>query len=199
MSNIKFTYLEFTMSGEILGYVRVSTVEQNEARQLESLASAKKLFIDKVSGKDTNRPKLLEMIDYAREGDTIMIHSLDRLARNLDDLRKLVTTLNAKGVRIHFVKEGLTFTGEDNPMSKLILSTLGAFAEFERAIIKERQKEGIEIAKKEGKYLGRSPSLNEEQIVELKRKATEGVAIAKLARAFNISRPSVYKYLGKYN
>ncbi|MFW9602572.1 MAG: recombinase family protein [Prevotella sp.] len=187
------------MSGEILGYVRVSTVEQNEARQLESLASAKKLFIDKVSGKDTNRPKLLEMIDYAREGDTIMIHSLDRLARNLDDLRKLVTTLNAKGVRIHFVKEGLTFTGEDNPMSKLILSTLGAFAEFERAIIKERQKEGIEIAKKEGKYLGRSPSLNEEQIVELKRKATEGVAIAKLARAFNISRPSVYKYLGKYN
>jgi len=98
-------------------------------------------------------------------------------------------------VKVRFVKEGLEFNGEDNPMSKLILSTLGAFAEFERAIIRERQKEGIAIAKKEGKYLGRTPSLNVEQIAELKRKASEGVAIAKLARAFNISRPSVYKYL----
>ena len=183
------------MLGQTLGYIRISTVEQNEARQIEALCEARKVFIDKASGKSIDRPKLHEMMEYAREGDTVLVHSLDRLARNLDDLRQIVTALNTKGVKVRFVKEGLEFNGEDNPMSKLILSTLGAFAEFERAIIRERQKEGIAIAKKEGKYLGRAPSLNVEQIAELKRKVSEGVAIAKLARAFNISRPSVYKYL----
>jgi DNA invertase Pin-like site-specific DNA recombinase len=94
------------------------------------------------------------MIDYAREGDTIIVHSMDRLARNLDDLRKLVVQLTNKKIRIEFVKEALTFTGEDSPISKLILSVMGAFAEFERALIKERQTEGIALAKKNGAYKG---------------------------------------------
>jgi DNA invertase Pin-like site-specific DNA recombinase len=141
------------MSGKKIGYIRVSSFEQNPERQLEGIIVDKK-FIDKVSGKNTARPQLESMIDYAREGDTIIVHSMDRLARNLDDLRKLVVQLTNKKIRIEFVKEALTFTGEDSPISKLILSVMGAFAEFERALIKERQTEGIALAKKNGAYKG---------------------------------------------
>ncbi len=123
--------------GQRIGYVRVSSYDQNPDRQLEN-ETLDRVFTDKASGKDVNRPQLEEMIQFVREGDTVVVHSLDRLARNLDDLRNLVKNLNDRGVKIQFVKEGLTFTGEDSPMSNLLLSVMGAFAEFERALIKER-------------------------------------------------------------
>lgn len=159
--------------GQRIGYVRVSSYDQNPDRQLEN-ETLDRVFTDKASGKDVNRPQLEEMIQFVREGDTVVVHSLDRLARNLDDLRNLVKNLNDRGVKIQFVKEGLTFTGEDSPMSNLLLSVMGAFAEFERALIKERQREGIELAKKRGVYKARKKALSEKDIKRLKRRIEKG-------------------------
>lgn len=142
------------MHGQRIGYIRVSTLDQNPDRQLESVQVGK-VFIDKASGKDTQRPQLDALLGYVREGDTLVVHSMDRLARNLDDLRRMVQQLTGRGVRIEFVKESLTFTGEDSPMANLLLSVMGAFAEFERALIRERQREGISLAKQRGVYRGR--------------------------------------------
>ena len=115
------------MNGQRVGYVRVSTVEQNTERQLDGVAVDKR-FEDKASGKDTARPQLAAVLEYVRDGDTLVVHSMDRLARSLEDLRRLVRELTARGVRVEFVKENLTFTGEDSPMSNLLLSMLGAVA-----------------------------------------------------------------------
>ena len=134
------------MRGQRIGYVRVSSFDQNPERQLDQV-QVDKLFTDKASGKDTQRPQLDALLSFAREGDTVVVHSMDRLARNLDDLRRLVQTLTRRGIRIEFVKECLSFTGEDSPMANLLLSVMGAFAEFERALIGERQREGIALAK----------------------------------------------------
>ncbi|WP_427911213.1 recombinase family protein [Shewanella algae] len=123
------------MQGQRIGYVRVSSYDQNPERQLEQVEIGK-LFTDKASGKDTQRPQLEAMLGFVREGDTVVVHSMDRLARNLDDLRRLVQKLTKRGVRIEFLKEGLVFTGEDSPMANLMLSVMGAFAEFERALIR---------------------------------------------------------------
>lgn len=180
--------------GKLIGYIRVSTFEQNEQRQLESIKTDK-LFIDKASGKDTSRPQLNALLDYVRDGDTVVVHSLDRLARNLDDLRRLVQTLNAKDVKVQFLKENLIFTGEDSPMSNLLLSVMGAFAEFERSLIRERQLEGIALAKKRGVYMGRKKSLSENQVIDLKNRVTAGEKKSHLAKEFCISRETVYKYL----
>lgn len=137
-----------------IAYVRVSTVEQNEGRQVEGLKkyNIDKWFIEKVSGKDTKRTQLKAMIDFARDGDLIYVHSLDRLARSTKDLLNIVEELQAKGIHLVSSKESIdtsTATG------KLMLTMIGAIAEFERANLLERQKEGIAIAKKEGKYMGR--------------------------------------------
>src|SRR3954465_11067348 len=145
------------MSGQRIGYVRVSSLDQNPARQLEDIP-LDRTFVDTASGKDVRRPQLEALLSFVREGDTVVVHSMDRLARNLDDLRRLVRTLTGRGVRIEFVKEGLTFTGEDSPMATLLLSVMGAFAEFERALILERQREGIAAAKQRGAYTGRRPA-----------------------------------------
>jgi DNA invertase Pin-like site-specific DNA recombinase len=145
------------MPGQRVGYVRVSTADQNTQRQLDS-HQLDRLYTDRLSGKDTARPQLEAMLRYLREGDTLLVHSMDRLARNLDDLRRLVRELTGRGVRVSFVKEGLTFTGEDSPMATLLLSVMGAFAEFERALIRERQREGIALAKAPGAYRGPPPS-----------------------------------------
>ena len=182
------------MFGKTIGYIRVSSFEQNHERQLEGLALNKK-FVDKASGKNTSRPQLKAMLDYARDGDTIIVHSMDRLARNLDDLRGLVTKITDQQIRIEFVKEGLTFTGEDSPMSKLLLSVMGAFAEFERALIKERQMEGIALAKKRGVYKGRKAVLSQEQIDEIKMRVANGDKKSHIARDFGISRETLYQYL----
>jgi DNA invertase Pin-like site-specific DNA recombinase len=177
-----------------LGYVRVSSFDQNHERQLDGI-NPDKVFTDRCSGKDTNRPQLAALLEYAREGDTIVVHSLDRLGRNLDDLRKLVSELNDRGVSVQFIKEGLMFVGDDSPMSKLLFNILGSFAEFERSLIRERQREGIALARKQGKYRGRKPSLTAAQAEELRQRAAAGEKKSVLAREFEISRETLYQYL----
>jgi DNA invertase Pin-like site-specific DNA recombinase len=182
------------MQGQRIGYVRVSSFDQNPDRQLEDVP-VDKTFTDKASGKDTQRPQLDALLGFVREGDTVLVHSMDRLARNLDDLRRLVQTLTKRGVRVEFVKEHLTFTGEDSPLANLMLSVMGAFAEFERALLRERQREGIALAKQRGVYRGRKKSLGPAQVAELRQRAAAGEQKATLARALGISRETVYQYL----
>lgn len=182
------------MQGHRIGYIRVSSFDQNPERQLEHI-QVDKVFTDKASGKDTQRPQLDTLLSFVREGDTVVVHSMDRLARNLDDLRQMVQKLTKRGVRIEFVKESLTFTGEDSPMANLMLSVMGAFAEFERALIRERQREGIALAKKRGAYRGRKKFLSNEQVAELKRRVNAGEQKAKLARELGISRETLYQYV----
>ena len=182
------------MQGQRIGYVRVSSFDQNPERQLEQVEVGK-VFTDKASGKDTQRPELDSLLAFVREEDTVVVHSMDRLARNLDDLRRLVQKLTRRGVRIEFVKECLTFTGEDSPMANLMLSVMGAFAEFERALIRERQREGIALAKQRGAYRGRKKALSPERAAELLQRVKAGEQKAKLAREFGISRETLYQYL----
>lgn len=182
------------MSGKRIGYVRVSSFDQNPERQLEGI-QVDRVFTDKASGKDVQRPQLDMLLDFVREDDTVVVHSMDRLARNLDNLRKLVQDLTGRGIRVEFVKEGLTFTGEDSPMANLMLSVMGSFAEFERALIRERQREGIALAKQRGAYRGRKKSLNSEQVKELKRRIVAGEQKSLIARNFGISRETLYQYL----
>jgi DNA invertase Pin-like site-specific DNA recombinase len=182
------------MSGQKIGYVRVSAFDQNPERQLEDIA-IDRIFIDKASGKDTQRQQLEELLQYVREGDTVVVHSMDRLARNLDDLRRIVQSLTAEGICIQFIKENLSFTGEDSPMANLMLSVMGAFAEFERALIKERQREGIALAKRRGAYKGRKRALSNDDIVALKACVASGEKKAQVARDFGISRETLYQYL----
>jgi DNA invertase Pin-like site-specific DNA recombinase len=186
--------LEGSLSGKRIGYVRVSSFDQNPERQLEGI-QVDRIFTDKASGKDTQRPQLDMLLDFVREDDTVVVHSMDRLARNLDNLRRLVQELTGRGIRVKFVKEGLTFTGEDSPMANFMLSVMGSFAEFERALIRERQREGIALAKQRGAYRGRKKSLNSEQVAELKQRVTAGEQKALIARNFGISRETLYQYL----
>jgi DNA invertase Pin-like site-specific DNA recombinase/RimJ/RimL family protein N-acetyltransferase len=153
------------------------------------------VFTDKASGRDTARPQLAELLRFARDGDTVVVHSMDRLARNLCDLRSLVQTLTRKGIRVEFVKEHLVFTGEDSPMAHLMLSVMGAFAEFERSLIKGRQREGITLAQQRGAYQGRKKTLTPEQAADLVRRAVAGIPKTVLARDYGISRETVYQYL----
>src|SRR5215208_101440 len=182
------------MTGQRVGYIRVSTLDQHEGRQLEGI-ECDRTFVDHASGKDTKRPQLEQMLEFVRSGDTVIVHSMDRLARNLDDLRRIVQTLTAKGVRIEFVKEHLTFTGEDSPLASLMLSVMGAFAEFERALINERQREGIALAKQRGAYRGRKKALSQAAVSELRARIAAGISKAKVAREFGISRQTLYQYL----
>jgi DNA invertase Pin-like site-specific DNA recombinase len=182
------------MDGQRVGYVRVSSFDQNPDRQLEAV-SVTRTYTDKASGKDTQRPELDRLLAYVRDGDTVVVHSMDRLARNLDDLRRIVQDLTRRGVRVEFVKEGLTFTGDDSPMANLMLSVMGAFAEFERALLRERQREGIAVAKQRGAYRGRKRLLNAEQIGEVQRRVAAGEQKARVAREMGISRETVYQYL----
>lgn len=183
------------MAGQDIGYIRVSSVDQNEQRQLVDV-KLDKIFIDKTSGKDTNRPSLIEMMNYARDGDTIHVHSIDRLARNLIDLKKIIQSLVDKNVSIKFYKENLIFTkASDNPMDNLLLSILGGFAEFERSIIKERQKEGIRLAKEKGTYKGRMPLLSKSEVLMADEERKKEVPVSALARRLNVSRTTLYRYL----
>lgn len=180
--------------GQQLGYIRVSSFDQNPGRQLEDL-ELDKLFIDKASGRSTDRPKLKELLEYARQGDTIVVHSMDRLARDLKDLRNLVEHFTTKNIKVKFIKENLTFSGDDSAMSNLLLSIMGGFAEFERNLIRERQLEGIALAKKKGLYKGGKRKLSNDQVIELQQRSQNGEHKAKLARAFGIRRETVYQYL----
>jgi DNA invertase Pin-like site-specific DNA recombinase len=182
------------MNGQRIGYIRVSSLDQNPERQLEGVATDR-VFTDKASGKDAHRPKLEEMLKFVRDGDTVLVHSMDRLARNLDDLRRIVQDLTRRGIRVEFVKEGLHFTGEDSPMANLLLSVMGAFAEFERALIKERQREGIALAKQRGAYRGRKKALTPQQAIEARRRVANGETKTKVARDLGITRETLYQYL----
>ena len=180
--------------GQIVGYVRVSSVDQNTDRQIEQM-DVDRMFVDQVSGKDMERPELAAMLDYVREGDTIVVTSMDRLARNVDDLRRIVAEQTKRGVGVRFLKENLLFTGDASPMADMLLSVLGAVAQFERDLIRERQREGIEIAKREGKYRGRKRSLSDEQITDARKRIAAGEKKAEVARVFGISRDTLYRSL----
>ena len=182
------------MNGQRIGYTRVSTLDQQTDRQLEGVAVGR-MFTDKASGKDTRRPALDDLLGFVRDGDTVVVHSMDRLARNLDDLRHLVKQLTQRGVRIEFIKESLTFTGEDSPMANLMLSVMGAFAEFERALIRERQREGIALAKKRGVYQGRKKTFSDDQVAALRARVAAGEPKAQVARDLGVSRETLYRYL----
>jgi DNA invertase Pin-like site-specific DNA recombinase len=184
------------MSGKRIGYVRVSSIDQNTERQLDGI-QIDKVFEDKASGKDTNRPQLTAALDYVRDGDTLVVHSMDRLARNTEDMLRIVRELQTKHVSVEFVKEHLVFGDNSNPCDQLMMTMLAGFAQFERAMIRERQREGIEIAKKKGVYRGRKPSLTAEQIVSLKARAESGEKKAVIARDLGISRETLYQYLAK--
>jgi DNA invertase Pin-like site-specific DNA recombinase len=179
--------------GQRIGYQRVSTVDQNTDRQLDGV-QVDKMFTDKASGKDANRPELARAIDYVRENDTLVVHSMDRLARNLEDLRRIVRELTGQGVKVEFANENLTFAGDDSPMNTLLLSMLGAVAEFERSMILERQREGIAIAKAAGKYKGRKTSLSQAQASELRERLAKGESVTALATEYGVSRQTVYNY-----
>ncbi len=182
------------MAGKNVGYIRVSTADQNTDRQLAGI-ELDRVFTDKCSGGSTKRPQLAELLDWVREDDVVHVHSMDRLARNLQDLRALVDQFNAKGASIKFHKENLEFAGETSPMSDLLLNLLGAVAQFERSLIQERQREGIEQAKKRGVYTGRKPALTRQDIAELHERVQAGHSKAELARHFGISRTSIYNYI----
>lgn len=177
---------------DTVAYIRVSSVSQNVDRQLPD-EEFDKVFTDKVSAKDVDRPALRELIDYVREGDTLVVHSIDRLARNLADLESLIQTFNDKGVTVEFRKESLSFSGGSDAMQKLLLQMLGAVAEFERSMIRERQREGIAAAKAAGKTFGRPSGLSDKQIKSLRAKRKAGVPIKTLVKDFNLSRASVYR------
>jgi DNA invertase Pin-like site-specific DNA recombinase len=173
-----------------LGYIRVSTIEQNTIRQLDGLELDKR-FEDKCSGSNTERPALNQLKDYAREGDTVLVHDISRLARNISDLIELIKFFNHKLVTIHFSKENLIFSHDSsNPINNLMLTLLGAVYQFEREMLLERQKEGIAKAKLEGKYKGKPKTIDREPVWAL---LGQGLSIRKVAFELGISPVSVQK------
>ncbi|WP_168700593.1 recombinase family protein [Gordonia paraffinivorans] len=203
-----------TSAGRLIGYRRVSSADQNADRQLEDLISSgaidfNEVFTDKASGKSTDRPKLAEALRYVRPGETLVVHSMDRLGRNLRDLDAIVEALTKGGevqvgaeavhckggARVRFVKENLTFTGDAGDWrDRLLFQMLGAIAEMEREMIRERQREGITLAKAKGVYKGGKPKLTANQTVEVARRVAAGESVASLAREFHVSRQTVYRY-----
>ena len=176
-----------------VGYRRVSTLEQNLDRQ--DLGDVERVFEDKASGKDTDRTELQEMMAYVREGDEVVVYSIDRLARDLRDLQSIITQLNDKGVSIQFLSERLVFNGSsDDAFAKLQLQMMGAFAEFERNIIRKRQAEGIAKAKAKGVYEKRKRrrTINRHRIFALKE---EGLNNTEIASYLGVSRMTIHRTL----
>ena len=185
--------------GQVVGYVRVSAADQNEARQYEALGTVDKMFSEKVSGKNTeDRAKLQEMLTYVRDGDKVRVKSPDRLARSTTDLLALVDQLKAKGVALEFVDNPALNT--DTPQGEFMLTVLAAIAQLERKTIRERQAESIAIAKRDGKY-EKAPKLGLKQITEARDRVEAGVPKALVARDLGVSRQTLYAALngsGKY-
>lgn len=187
-------------NGQRVGYVRVSTMEQNDQRQHELLNASGPIdlfFEDKISGRTrATRPGLAECMTYVRDGDELVVSSIDRLARSLADLRALVDELTAKGVTVTFLHEHLSFSkNSSDPRADLMLGILGSFAEFERAIIRERQAEGIALAKKAGKYKGRKRALTSGQVQEAHQRAAHGESKVAIAKELGVSRATLYRAL----
>jgi len=184
------------MAGQAIAYRRVSSTDQVTDRQLPGIEFDRE-FEDKCSGSTTKRPGLAACLDFIREGDTLVIHSMDRLARNLPDLLKLVADLTGRGVTVKFHKEALTFTGEKNPMQDLQLAVMGAVAQFELAMIRERQQEGVAAAKRAGKHCGRKATLSPQQVAEVRARVAANEDKAAIARSFGVSRGTIYNALAK--
>ncbi|MDC7113052.1 recombinase family protein [Corynebacterium pseudodiphtheriticum] len=185
--------------GLLIGYCRVSTIDQNLDRQLETIGDVDRLFTDHASGK-TGAPRqgLEDCIDYLRHGDELRVASMDRLARSLIDLRQLVDRILAKGASVNFLKERAIYRPDaTDPRDQLTLNLLGSFAEFERSLIRERQAEGIALAKAAGKYKGRAKKLTDKEVREIREKIAAGVPKAKLAREYNVNRTTLYRALNR--
>jgi DNA invertase Pin-like site-specific DNA recombinase len=183
------------MNGKRIGYIRVSSIDQNPDRQLEGIQLDKR-FVDTVSAKTMDRPQLQTMLEYVREGDKVFCHSIDRIARNLRDLHKIIDILLEKDVTISFIKEGLIFD-KNNPsaISNFTLNMMGSFAEFERTLTKERQMEGIKIAKEKGAYRGGVPKLTSQQVADAAQKRALGITISRIAKDYGVSYHTLYNYL----
>lgn len=178
-----------------VGYARVSTAEQHEERQLRTLEElgVEKTYIDKLSGKDTNRPQLNEMLDFVREGDVVIVSEYSRLARSAKDLLNIIEILKAKNVVIVSHKENLDTS---TPQGKLMLTFFAGMAEFERDIMLQRQKEGIAIAKEQGKYKGRKKITPPPEWKQLKEAfMTRKITLTDIAKRFKVSRNTVYKWI----
>ena len=177
---------------QTVAYIRVSSSQQSTDRQLVDV-SYDKAFIEKASAKSTKRPQLQAMLNHVREGDEVVVHSMDRLARNTKDLLEIVESLKSKGVSVKFMKENLTFTaGGESSINNLMLTMLSAVAQFERELILERQREGIEAAKKKGKYKGRSASINREEVM---KDINSGLSVRKTSAKHNIAVSSVSRII----
>lgn len=183
-------------NGQTLAYKRVSSFEQNIARQDYLDTNADKVYTDKVSSVK-ERPELERLLAYAREGDLIRVHSIDRFARSVKDLKIMIDDLLGKGVSVEFVSESLKFTPDtqDNLYADVLLSVLGSIYEFERKMMLIRQAEGIAKAQGEGKYKGRKRILNDQQVTEIKERINLGVPVARLARIYKVSRATIYAEL----
>lgn len=181
------------MSGKHVGYIRVSSVGQNSDRQLDGV-ELDKVFEERVSGRNAGSREVLKLcLDYLREHDTLHVHSIDRLARNMSDLLSIVDELVKRDVTIRFHSEGLTFVPQtDDPMASLMLQMLGAFAEFERKLIGQRRKEGLEAARKRGKQIGRRKSLSKSDLEEIAQRLAEGANKSDLAKEYGVSRTTLY-------
>ena len=179
-------------NGQVVGYVRVSAIDQNEARQVEALGEVDRLFSEKVSGKNTDRPRLQEMLAYIREDDLVRVKSPDRLSRSTRDLLSLIEQIQGKGAQIEFVDNPSLNT--DTPQGTFMLTILGAVAELERATIRERQAEGIAIAKRNGVYK-RAAALSRDQIEAARERVSAGVPKAAVARDLGVSRQTLYTAL----
>lgn len=182
-------------TGQLVGYARVSTTDQNLDRQREALAGVDKLFEEERSGKDRERPRLVEALAYVREGDTFRVKSPDRLARSTVDLLAILDELGAKGVAVEFVDAPQLNTG--TPQGRFMLTILGAVAELERATIRDRQAEGISLAKARGVYKGRTRALTTEQVTQARQRVADGVPKAAVARSFGVSRQTLYDALAR--
>lgn len=178
--------------GQVVGYVRVSTIDQNEARQLEAIGEVDRLFSEKVSGKSREREQLEEMMDYVREGDVVRVKSPDRLSRSTRDLLALIEELRAKGVEVEFVDNPSLNT--DTPQGEFMLTILGAVAQLERSVARERQAEGIAIAKANGVY-DREPKLTDGQLSTARELVKHGIPKAAIARELGVSRQTLYTAL----
>jgi DNA invertase Pin-like site-specific DNA recombinase len=182
------------VTGQRLGYIRVSSTDQNTERQLDGVELDER-FEDKCSGKDRERPALQALLKHARKGDHILVHEMSRLARNLTDMLNLVRELTGREIVIEFVKEKLVFDGKADSGGMLMLQIMGAVSEFERAMILERQREGIRIAQAKGTYRGRKAALSVARASELRQRAAAGEVKTQLAREFGITRQTLYAYL----
>lgn len=181
--------------GQKVGYARVSSKDQNLARQKELLRKegVYALYADRMTGSTRQRPKLEEALRYVRSGDQLIVVSMDRLARSVADLHAIVDELTTRGVSVRFLKEGQTYSLHSTPIAKLMLGLLGTVAEFERAIIHERQAEGIARAKERGVYSARPGVLSEDEVVRVRELVKLGVPKAEVARRFKVSRATILR------